>query len=326
MDQPGPPPLGENHLRTISVTLSLLDEAAGEFLAWAGGRAGESALYAERNTLAPGARRVIAAEAAAIRGALADLRDDLGLGRRERDAARDIAARCALLWESLCELDASRLRGYGEVPPTLAAYLEPRIAALIRRLDRIGDAARGRVEDADRGRDQAGGPPSPNGGPADGRPRMLPLTIDGADGTALALTDLVLDFNGTLATDGVLREGVTARLHALAQHVAVTVLTADTFGTAEAALARAPVRVARVETGQDKADAVARLGPQRVAIIGNGRNDAAMARLAALSIAVVGTEGAAAELLREADVVVADILDALDLLLDPLRLRATLRR
>jgi len=40
---------------------------------------------------------------------------------------------------------------------------------------------------------------------------------------------------------------------------------------------------------------------------------------------VVGPEGAAAELVGVADVVVTDILAALDLLLHPLRLTATLR-
>jgi P-type E1-E2 ATPase len=141
----------------------------------------------------------------------------------------------------------------------------------------------------------------------------------------LELRELVLDFNGTLATDGVLRGNVAQRVRALSHQVRVSVLTADTFGTAEKALAGLPARVFQVETGHDKAEFVSKLGPKHVAVIGNGRNDVAMSRVAALSIAVVGREGADAELIREADVVVHDIQDALDLLLKPLRLRATLR-
>jgi soluble P-type ATPase len=151
------------------------------------------------------------------------------------------------------------------------------------------------------------------------------LSIDLAGGIELSLSDLVIDFNGTLATDGVLRDGVALRLRALAERVRVNVLTADTFGTAEAALTSVPVRIVKVETGKDKAEFVGKLGPLQVAVIGNGRNDVAMARVAALSIAVVGPEGAAGDLLRVADVVVQNIVDALDLFLKPLRLRATLR-
>ncbi len=50
-----------------------------------------------------------------------------------------------------------------------------------------------------------------------------------------------------------------------------------------------------------------------------------MIKTAAIGIAVVGLEGAAAELLPAADVVVNNIYDALDLILNPLRLKATLR-
>ena len=50
-----------------------------------------------------------------------------------------------------------------------------------------------------------------------------------------------------------------------------------------------------------------------------------MVTLAALGIAVLGAEGTAGELIRVADIVAPDIIVALDLLADPLRLIATLR-
>ena len=67
------------------------------------------------------------------------------------------------------------------------------------------------------------------------------------------------------------------------------------------------------------------LGPERVAAIGNGANDAAMLRRAALGIAVMGGEGLAAACLNAADAIAPDIGTALDLLLWPRRLIATLR-
>ena len=54
------------------------------------------------------------------------------------------------------------------------------------------------------------------------------------------------------------------------------------------------MRVHTVETGADKAQYVAGLGSDRCVAIGNGANDASMLELAALGIAVLGPEGAAA--------------------------------
>jgi soluble P-type ATPase len=51
-----------------------------------------------------------------------------------------------------------------------------------------------------------------------------------------------------------------------------------------------------------------------------------MLQAAALGIAVLGPEGLAAEAWQAADVVMASIHDALDLLLHPRRLVATLRK
>ena len=67
------------------------------------------------------------------------------------------------------------------------------------------------------------------------------------------------------------------------------------------------------------------MGPVEVIAVGNGRNDIPMMEVAGLSVAVLGPEGAAADLLVCADVVTRDVGDALDLILHPLRLKATLR-
>ena len=67
------------------------------------------------------------------------------------------------------------------------------------------------------------------------------------------------------------------------------------------------------------------LGAERTACIGNGRNDRAMLEKAGLGILVIQEEGAAVESLLAADVACRDILAALQLLLHPLRLVATLR-
>jgi soluble P-type ATPase len=67
------------------------------------------------------------------------------------------------------------------------------------------------------------------------------------------------------------------------------------------------------------------LGAEHVVAIGNGANDAAMLQQAVLGIAVLGGEGLATACLTAADIVVPSIESALDLLLYPRRLVATLR-
>lgn len=152
------------------------------------------------------------------------------------------------------------------------------------------------------------------------------IRIELPDEAPLVLTHLVVDYTGTLSLDGALLPGVAGALRRLSKHLTITVLTADTFGTAAASLGHLPVEMRLVKTGQDKKAFVRGLGSQRTAAIGNGRNDAAMLKMAALGIAVAGPEGCAAELVRAADILVSDIRDALGLLGHPLRIKATLRR
>lgn len=155
---------------------------------------------------------------------------------------------------------------------------------------------------------------------------MIEIAIPGDDG--LRLKYLVMDYNGTLACNGILLEGVTERLVALSKHLAVYILTADTFGTARAVLAGLPCIVHILpQVGQNHAKMafVAQLGRGETVCIGNGRNDKLMLQAAALGIAIIGPEGAAIDAVQAADIVAPSIQVALDLLLHPLRLVATLR-
>jgi soluble P-type ATPase len=145
---------------------------------------------------------------------------------------------------------------------------------------------------------------------------------------ALRSEHLVLDYNGTLAVDGRLIPGVKARLNRLAASLAVHVITADTFGRAAGSLRGVACSLEILKQGgEDRAKAafVRRLGAPRVVCIGNGRNDRLMLRTAALGIVTVQREGAALETVQGADILVHDMRDALDLLLEPRRLVATLR-
>lgn len=155
---------------------------------------------------------------------------------------------------------------------------------------------------------------------------MIEVAIPGC--RDLKLSHAIVDLNGTLATDGALAEGVEERLRALAGLLDVRILSADTHGSLAAVGEALGVEVERAAGGADKAAAVVRLrreGAAGVVAIGNGRNDLAMFEAADLAIAVVGGEGAAAKALVAADLVCTSGADALDLLLRPARLVASLR-
>jgi len=144
----------------------------------------------------------------------------------------------------------------------------------------------------------------------------------------LRLGHLVLDYNGTLACDGELIPGVEDTLTRLAEEMEVHVLTADTFGVVRERLTRVPCALTvlpRESQDQGKLAYVRKLGVENTACIGNGRNDRLMLLEAALGIAVILGEGAARETLVAADIVCTDILAALDLFRNRLRMTATLR-
>ncbi len=144
----------------------------------------------------------------------------------------------------------------------------------------------------------------------------------------LTLDHLVLDYNGTIACDGKVLDGVRERLTALDKKLQIHVLTADTFGEAEANLKEIPCSLSILPPGRQdegKLACVRRLGPERTVCIGNGLNDCLMLKEAAIGIAVILAEGASASTVIAADIVCTSIASALDLIINPLRLIATLR-
>lgn len=154
------------------------------------------------------------------------------------------------------------------------------------------------------------------------------VTVEIPSGETLALSHLVCDFNGTLAVDGALLPRVADRITELAEALTIHVVTADTFGAAQSELAGLPVEVLVLPSDRQterKIDYLQGLGPETVVAIGNGNNDAAMLEAAALGICVVQGEGASVASVMVADVVCVSAVDALDMLIHPMRLVATLR-
>lgn len=155
---------------------------------------------------------------------------------------------------------------------------------------------------------------------------MIEIEISGMQ--KIQIEHLVLDFNGTIAINGVILEGVMERLATLSQLLRIHVLTADTYGSVDEQCAGANVSVhviGKEKQDHEKLNFIESLGADRCVAIGNGRNDALMLSSAVLGVAILQEEGMNTKALFASDILFRSINDALDSLMNPARLIATLR-
>ncbi|NLX90847.1 MAG: ATPase P [Firmicutes bacterium] len=155
---------------------------------------------------------------------------------------------------------------------------------------------------------------------------MLSLTIPGRG--EVNLSNIILDLNGTLTVDGQIAANTVSLLNRVSEQLQVYVLTADTLGSA-AKLKEELQADIRLFAGENisaaKAVFLEQLGAESTMAVGNGDNDAAMLKKAAIGIVVLGPEGCSIKALQNADLLVKDIDDALMLVLRTQRLIADLR-
>jgi soluble P-type ATPase len=141
----------------------------------------------------------------------------------------------------------------------------------------------------------------------------------------IELHHAVFDVNGTLAVDGIPIQGVVDRLQVLAEHLSLHALTAGTHGNIAELERTFGFPLHMIATREEKLRFVEQLGPAGVIAFGNGRNDVAMLRVAAIGVAILAGEGVAIDAIQAADVLAFGPIDAIDLVLKPKRLIATLR-
>lgn len=152
---------------------------------------------------------------------------------------------------------------------------------------------------------------------------MLRLDIPQRD--TLELHHAVFDINGTLAVDGIAMPEVIDALRDLSEHLSIHLLTAATHGNMTYLEKDFGFPLHLISKGEEKTRYVQQLGPEHVVATGNGVNDVGMLRIAAVGIAVMTSEGIASRVLQASDIIVSSPLDAINLLLKPKRLIATLR-
>lgn len=155
---------------------------------------------------------------------------------------------------------------------------------------------------------------------------MIEINIPGYKN--IRIKNIVFDYNGTLAVDGIPLAKSIEHLKNLNKKVNVYVLTADTFGTSKKYL---PDEISLKIIGQNdqqfkKRDFVQSLGANETIAVGNGLNDILMVKIAVLGVAILDKEGCANPTLKNADLIYKNIIDFLESLENKKRIIATLRK
>jgi soluble P-type ATPase len=144
---------------------------------------------------------------------------------------------------------------------------------------------------------------------------------------SLELENVVLDLNGTVTESGDFIPGVLEDLKALrAEGCKIYILSGDTRGNLAQTFEHASgIEAVVTKTAQEKRTFVESIGPEHTVCVGNGNIDVEMFKVAKLSICTVQAEGATTKAMLQADVVVTHVKHAMEILLDPDKLIATLR-
>ncbi|PPK63050.1 soluble P-type ATPase [Malaciobacter marinus] len=144
----------------------------------------------------------------------------------------------------------------------------------------------------------------------------------------IEIENIVFDYNGTIAIDGKLIDGVKENINKLSNDFNFFVITADTYGSVEQELKSVNCKIIKIEkSSQDisKEKFIKELGSNTALCVGNGRNDKLMLKEAILGIAILQDEGICTQTLLNSDILVKSILDVFGFLNDKNRLIATLR-
>lgn len=156
---------------------------------------------------------------------------------------------------------------------------------------------------------------------------MIEMTIPGRRN--IQINSLVLDVNGTIALDGTLLPGVVEKLRLLRDRVNILMVTSNTYLRQINIDLQLGIKAQIIEKENEinqKKEFIKKLNSENVIAIGNGANDVGMFEEAVIGICVLSREGTSVKALMTADIVVPDILTALELIENPLRLVATLRQ
>ncbi len=156
---------------------------------------------------------------------------------------------------------------------------------------------------------------------------MAKMKIDIPGWGNVDIENIVIDLDGTIATDGRISLEVKEKIGALSNLAKIYILTANSQGPANEEILGMKAELIKVpneDSKRGKLDFLKTLNLEMTVAIGNGSNDQLILKEAALGIAVLGDEGVSVSAMKSADIMVMNIQNALDLFLKPKRLITTL--
>lgn len=154
------------------------------------------------------------------------------------------------------------------------------------------------------------------------------MIIDIPGRETLEIQHVIFDYNGTLAIDGQLIDGVKTKINQLTNLVTFHVITADTYGTVAKELDGVNCTLVNLSESTEftcKTDYLNHLGAEHTLSVGNGFNDKALLKQSRLGIALIQAEGVCTETLLSSDITCLSVMDVFAYLETPNRLKATLR-
>ena len=134
---------------------------------------------------------------------------------------------------------------------------------------------------------------------------MSKMRIDIPGWGNIDIENIVIDLNGTIATDGRVPLEVKEKINSLSELAKIYILTADTQGTANEEILGMNAELIKIpeeDSKQGKFDFLKTLNLEVTVAIGNGSNDQLILKEAALGIAVLGDEGVSVSAIKSADI------------------------
>ena len=143
------------------------------------------------------------------------------------------------------------------------------------------------------------------------------------------IENIVFDYNGTIANNGIIIDGVLEKIVDLSKSFNVHIITADTFSTVRESFKGTNVNINIIDKdygSEQKEKFIDKLGFDKTIALGNGRNDELMLKKSIISIAVLNDEGVSVKAINSADFLIKDINNFFEMIYDTNKMIAILRK
>jgi soluble P-type ATPase len=143
----------------------------------------------------------------------------------------------------------------------------------------------------------------------------------------ILIQNIILDMNGTLSVQGVIKESTKEIIHRLkGVGYKIVLFSGDVRGTAQDLCNDLNIDFKKAKDGNDKETYAKLFKKEETVAVGNSRIDIGTFKNSVLSIATLQPEGIHTDIIKYVDIICPSIDDALSLLFDQKSLDGTLKQ